>query len=104
MANGDVHIIEMVQKRLHILDAVLSGSRVTHMPDGTVPCQSLQIRFVLEHFADQTKITVNQQFSFITWNYPCTLLSTVLQAVQTEVSQLAGIVVSPNAEYATFFV
>ncbi|MPM13924.1 hypothetical protein SDC9_60284 [bioreactor metagenome] len=66
MANGDVHIIEMVQKRLHILYAVLAGSGVTHMSDGTVTGQPLQIISVLEDFADQTKIAVHQQFPFIT--------------------------------------
>ena len=96
--------MEAEDERLDVVGAAGTGCGVTHMADRFVSFQAFDFPFVAEHLGQQTRSAMTDEMTIIVGDNAGTLLTTMLQRVQTEVSESGGVRVAPNAENTAFLV
>ena len=104
MGQGDVTIVETKEEWLDVGNRVMTAGPVANVADCRVAHQAFQLCRVCEDLRQQSPITVLVQLLAIARNNSGTLLSPVLQGMETVVGQLASVGRPEDAEDATLFI
>ena len=104
MAQRHIAVMETEDERLDVVGAAGAGSGIAHMADRPVAFESFDFTLVAEYLGQQTRSAMTDEMTVIVGDNAGTLLTTMLQRVQTEVSESGGVRVAPNAENTAFLV
>ena len=104
MTQRHIAVMETEDERLDVVGAAGAGSGIAHMADRPVAFESFDFTLVAEYLGQQTRSAMTDEMTVIVGDNAGTLLTTMLQRVQTEVSESGGVRVAPNAENTAFLV
>ena len=102
MADRHVAVLARNGKRLHLLDRVAAGGRVTRMPDRTVAPEPFE-HVLAEHVGDQALRPVLMQVRAVARHDPACLLPAMLQSKQPQLRQRRRLRVAEDTEDTAFF-
>src|SRR5436190_9542970 len=103
MANGDLAMLTGYRERLHFLDRVFAGGRVSRMPDPTRSSEFFQ-DILVQNIRDEPDPAKLMQIIAVRRNDSACLLSAMLQSEKPELCQRRGFRVAKNAKNTAFFV
>jgi hypothetical protein len=99
VANGDLAVLAIHEKRLNFLDGVLAGRRISRMADRGGSRQLCQYGRV-QHVGDQPDASLLEQVAAVGRHDTASLLPAVLQGKQPKLRQRRGLFMAKDAEYA----
>ena len=102
MTNRDLSVLASDEKWLRFENRDLPGRRIAYVPDGTRATQPIEASLI-ECLGDVTHGSFESQLGAIGSDNATRFLPTMLERVQTEVSQSSGFWMSVDSENATLF-
>ena len=102
MTNRDRSVLAVHEKRLRLENRDFARRRVAHVTNRTRAAQAIEFGLI-ECLGDVSHLACLPEFDAVGSDNAARLLPTVLQCVQTQVSQARGIRVTVNPEDATLF-